>query len=103
VEVAEEADELLLVLGEDVEDGLGLVGVGHEHLEDVEGLELDVFALVPQEVHHQLQVLLVTNVLGHHIEVGPVQQQLPQQLPTHTHTHNTHMTHTQDTHTHTHT
>lgn len=48
VEVAEEGDKLLLVLSENVQNGFCLVGVGHENLEDMEGLKLDVLALVPQ-------------------------------------------------------
>jgi len=50
------------------------------YLKDVEGLKLDVGALVPQQVHHQLEVLWPADVARHHREVVAVQQQLAQQL-----------------------
>jgi len=80
VEVAEEGDKLLLVLNQDIKDGFGLVRVGHEHFEDVESLKLNSFVLVPQEVHHQFEVLLIADVLGHDVEIGSVQQQLAKKL-----------------------
>lgn len=77
LKLAEKLDELGLVLQEDVQDGLSLVGVGHKHLRSrtttlkpaahiaragtshlrtylkhMEGLKLDVAALVPEQVHH---------------------------------------------------
>lgn len=79
LELAEKLDELGLVLQEDVQDGLRLVGVGHKHLmgeddkrvktrtsiavissnhvlylylKNVERLKLDVAALIPEQVHH---------------------------------------------------
>ena len=50
------------------------------HLEDMEGLKLDVAAVVSQHVHHQLQVLSPADVLGHHSEVVSVQKKLSQEL-----------------------
>ena len=50
------------------------------HLEHVECLELDVLALIPQHVHHELQVLGVGDKLGHDREVGAVEKKLAQQL-----------------------
>jgi hypothetical protein len=44
----------------------------------VECLELNVLALVPQQVHHHLQIRLVRNVLRHDIEVCPIKQDLAQ-------------------------
>lgn len=46
----------------------------------MEGLKLDVGTLVPEEVHHQLQVLGLADVARHHCEVVSVQQQLPKKL-----------------------
>lgn len=47
LKLAEELDEFGLVLQQDVQDGLRLVGVGHKHLKNMESLKLDVAALVP--------------------------------------------------------
>ncbi|KAG5460456.1 MAG: hypothetical protein BJ554DRAFT_7492 [Olpidium bornovanus] len=80
VEVAQERDELVPVLLQDVEDGLLFVRVRDEHLEHVERLELDVAALVAQQVHHQLEVVGGRDVPRHHAEVGPVQQRLAEEL-----------------------
>lgn len=46
----------------------------------MEGLKLDVAAVVSQHVHHHLQVLCTTDVLGHHSEVMSVQKKLSQEL-----------------------
>lgn len=46
----------------------------------MERLELDVFAPVLEQVHHDLQVLLVRNVARHNFKVGPVEQDLAEQL-----------------------
>ena len=80
VEVAEEGHQFLLVLEQDVQNGLALVRVCHEDLEDVEGLKLNVLGLVAQQVHHQFQIVRAANVRGHHIEVRPVQKKLSQKL-----------------------
>lgn len=53
----------------------------------MKGLELDVGALVPQQVHHQLEVLGFADVARHHCEVVPVQEQLAKKLQRHTETH----------------
>lgn len=52
------------------------------YLEDVEGFKLDVPAVVPQQVHHQLQVLGFTDVFCHDGEVVSVQEKFPQELKT---------------------
>lgn len=73
-------DHLVLVHGQDVLDRLGLVRIGHKHFEHVERLELDVLALVQQQVHHELEVVLHVDVSCHDTEVGAVQQDLAQEL-----------------------
>ena len=50
----------------------------YEYLENVECLELYGAALFPQHVHHELQVVRATDVLGHHVEIVPIQQQFTQ-------------------------
>ena len=49
----------------------------------MEGLKLDVSRLLPQHVHHELEVVGVADVSVHGAEVVPVQQELPQQLGMH--------------------
>lgn len=80
LEVVEEADQLRLVLDENVEDGLGLVRVGDEHLKNMERFELDALALVAEQHHHQLQVGRVSDVLRHNVEVRSVKKKLCQKL-----------------------
>lgn len=46
------------------------------YLEDMKGFKLDVGAFVPQQVHHELQVLRLADVLGHDGEVVAVQDEL---------------------------
>lgn len=48
----------------------------------MEGLELDVPAVVPQQVHHQLQILWFTDVFCHDSEVVSVQKKFPEELKT---------------------
>lgn len=43
-------------------------------------LKLDVLATVLEEVHHDLEVLLVGDVARHDLEVCPVEQDLAEQL-----------------------
>lgn len=50
------------------------------HLEDVESFELNILALVAQQVHHQLEIFLRRNVSRHHVKVCSIQQNLSQQL-----------------------
>ena len=49
-------------------------------LKYVESLELNVLALISQEVHHHLQVRLIRDVSCHDVEVSPVQQDLAEEL-----------------------
>ena len=46
----------------------------------MERLKLNVLALVPQEVHHHLEVSFVRDVSGHHVEVGAIEEDLAKQL-----------------------
>lgn len=50
------------------------------YLEDMECLELNVAALILQQVHHQLQVVCIGNVTRHDCEVGSIQENFAQQL-----------------------
>lgn len=46
----------------------------------MEGFKLDVSAVVSEHVHHQLQVLCPTDVLGHDSEVVSVQEKFAEKL-----------------------
>lgn len=46
----------------------------------MESLKLNVGALVPQEIHHELQVLWFTDVPCHDCEIVSVEEQFTQQL-----------------------
>ena len=48
----------------------------------MECLKLDIPALVPEQVHHKLQVFGIANVLGHHSKVMAIQQELTKKLHT---------------------
>jgi hypothetical protein len=43
-------------------------------------LKLDVLTPVLEQVHHDLQVLLVRNVPRHDLEICPVEEDLPEEL-----------------------
>lgn len=60
----------------------GSAGYGRRrtHLEDVERLELDVLAPIFEQIHHDLEVLLVRDVPRHDLEVGPVEQDFAEQF-----------------------
>lgn len=65
------------------QEGAGVNGKRQRlYLEDVEGFELDVPAVVSQQVHHQLQVVRFADVLRHDGEVVPVQEKFPEELET---------------------
>ena len=80
VEIGEKLHQPLSIAPEDIFDDWRLLGVGHKDLKDMEGLELDVFALVLEEVHHVLEILLVRDVPCHDVEICPVQQNLSEEL-----------------------
>ena len=46
----------------------------------MECFELDILALVPQKVHHHLEIGLVRNVPRHDVEVCTIEQDLPEKL-----------------------
>ena len=46
----------------------------------MERLKLDVLTLVPEHVHHHLQVGLVGDIPGHNIEICAVEQDLSEEL-----------------------
>lgn len=48
----------------------------------MKGFKLDVSALVSQHVHHELQVLGLADVFGHHSEVVSVQEKFAEKLKT---------------------
>ena len=50
------------------------------HLEHMECFELYVLALIPKKVHHHLQVGLVGDIPRHHVEVGPIEEDLTEEL-----------------------
>ena len=50
------------------------------YLENMECFELDVLALIPQQVHHHFEVGLVRNVPCHDVEVRTIKEDFPQKL-----------------------
>ena len=73
MELGEELDELVFVLEENVLDRFCLVWVCYKHLEDMEGLKLDVATTITEHGHHEFEVLRVADVPRHGCEVVPVQ------------------------------
>ena len=49
-------------------------------LENMERLELDVLALISEQVHHHLEIGLVRDVARHHIEVRSVEEDLAEEF-----------------------
>lgn len=72
VEAREKLDQFVLVAEQDLQDGTWLVWVGHKHLEDMEGLKLNVARLLLQHNHHQLQVIWVADVSFHYLMIQEV-------------------------------
>lgn len=52
------------------------------YLEHVEALILDHLTIIAQQFHADLQVLSTLHVGHHHVVIGPVQEDLAQQLDT---------------------
>ena len=50
------------------------------HLEYMERLELNILALIPQKIHHHLQIGVVGDVPCHDGEVGAVEQDFAEKL-----------------------
>ena len=46
----------------------------------MEGLELNVLALIPKKVHHHLEIRLARDVPGHHVEVRTIQEDLAEEF-----------------------
>jgi hypothetical protein len=76
VEVLEENKQFLLVPSKDGFDLRRFLRIRDKYLEYMESLELDILALVTEEVHHHLEVNVIRNVARHNIEVGTVQKYL---------------------------
>ena len=49
---------------------------GSTYLEHMESFKLNVLALISKKVHHHLKVGLVRDVTCHHVEVGPIEENL---------------------------
>ena len=73
MEVLQEHQQLVLVPPQNALDLWGLLRVRDKNLEDVEGLELYVLALVPQHVHHYLQIPFIGDVPCHDVEICSIQ------------------------------
>lgn len=54
--------------------------IRHEDFEDVEALVLDHLAVVPEEVHADLQVLALVDVGDHDAVVGAVEEDLAEEF-----------------------
>jgi hypothetical protein len=76
MEIFEEGQQFILIPSEDGFDLRRFLGVCDEYLEYVEGLKLNVLALITEEVHHHLEVGIVRNIARHDAEVGTVQKYL---------------------------
>lgn len=46
----------------------------------MESFKLNILTLVPQEVHHRLEVILVGDVSGHNAKIGAIEEDLSQEL-----------------------
>jgi len=53
---------------------------GKTDLEYMEGLKLDVLALISQQVHHHLKIGFASNISRHDVEVCAIKQNLAQEL-----------------------
>lgn len=100
MEVGEEFDQSIAVSQKNFGDGAGLVWIGHKYLEKVKltkekqkyirkstiylehmkSFKLDIPALLPQHVHHQLEVVRIAYIPGHDVEVVSIQEKFTQQF-----------------------
>lgn len=80
METLQELKELLLVSPQDRLNLWRLLRVRHEDFENMERFELDVLALVAQEIHHKLQVRLIGYIARHDVEIRSIQQDFAKQL-----------------------
>ena len=44
------------------------------YLENMKCLKLDILTLIPQQVHHHLQICLVRDIFSHHVEISTVEE-----------------------------
>ena len=44
------------------------------YLEDMKRLELDILTLIPQQVHHHLQICLIRDIFSHHVEISTIKE-----------------------------
>lgn len=56
------------------------MGVGHKDLEHMEAFVLHHFAVIPKQIHANLEVLAAVNVRCHDIVVGAVEQELAEKF-----------------------
>mmetsp|Transcript_41505 Transcript_41505/g.84852 ORF Transcript_41505/g.84852 Transcript_41505/m.84852 type:complete len:382 (-) Transcript_41505:710-1855(-) len=70
--------ELRLILDQNLAHLLLLVWVADENLKHVEGVLFYSPPLVPEQVHHELEISRLVDVLGHHTNVVPVKQHIQQ-------------------------
>ena len=80
VEILEESKQFFLIPSENGFDLRRLLGIGNKDLEYMERFELNVLALIAEEVHHHLEVDIVRNVARHDVEVGTVQKNLAEKF-----------------------
>lgn len=97
MELWKEIEKLLPVLDKNILNGSGFFRVGNEnlaavrtcarkggttqyYLKDMERLVLNVFALVTEQVHGELEMIRRVHVLQHDTIVGPVEQDLSKKL-----------------------
>jgi hypothetical protein len=76
MEVLEENEKFLFVPPEDGFDLRRLLGIRDKYLEYMEGLKLNVLALVTEEVHHHLEISIIRDVTCHDAKVGTVEKDL---------------------------
>ena len=53
-----------------------MIQPGSIYLEYMESFKLNILALISKKVHHHLKVSLVRDVTCHHVEVGPIEENL---------------------------
>ena len=80
MEILKENQQFILISPEDGFDLRRFLGVCNKYLEYMERLELNVLALITEEVHHHLKVGIVCNIARHDAEVGTVQKYLAKQF-----------------------
>lgn len=54
--------------------------VTEANLEHMEGLELNVLALISEQIHHHLQIRFICDVPGHDVKIRAIQENFPEEL-----------------------